>query len=102
MVKIAHDTELMQTWIENLDQKDQYYNDLMNELFNSVDTLVGTPDFAGGIPENFGEKVLSKRSRFDLYSQTFEDLCKFMKQSKDQIEDDTSRLAGQIQNMGQF
>ena len=52
------------------------------------------------IPENFQERVLNKRSSFDKYSQTFEDLCKFMKQKKDQIEDDTSRLVSEINNSG--
>lgn len=100
MSVIAHNTDLMGSWIENLDSKDKYYLDAMNELFNSVQTLVGSPEFSGGIPENFQERVLNKRSSFDKYSQTFEDLCKFMKQKKDQIEDDTSRLVSEINNSG--
>lgn len=95
---IAHDTELMDAWIGNLEDKDNYYVDAMNELFNSVNTLVGSPEFMGGIPENFQERVLSKRANFDKYSQTFEDLCKFMKNKKDQIESDTQSLVNQINN----
>ncbi len=102
MAVVAYDTELMAKWTSNLDEKDQYYLDMMNELFDSVNMLVGSPDFAGGIPEHFQEKVLSKRGNFDRYSQTFEDLCKFMKSEIDRREDDTQMLVNAINNNTAF
>lgn len=95
---VAHDTELMEMWVNNLGDKNQYYMDAMSELFNSVNVLVGSPEFSGGVPENFQDRVLGKRANFDKYSQTFEDLCEFMKNKKTQIEDDTQRLVNEINN----
>lgn len=102
MAVIGHNTQLMEEWTSNLDTKNNSYQDMIDELFNSVNTLVGSPEFMGGIPEHFQDSVLNKRANFNDYAETFADLCKFMSQKKVEIEDDTQVMVNQINNSSMF
>lgn len=102
MAMVAHDTELMREWIDKLESNDNYYLEMIEELFGSVDTLVGSPEFSGGVPEVFREKVVGKKPNFMRYDETFKDIIELMKKKLDEIESDTQMMVDRIQGSSAF
>lgn len=102
MAIVAHDTELMREWIDKLQSNDEYYLDMIEELFGSVDTLVGSPEFSGGVPETFREAVVGKQPNFMRYDEVFKDLVELMQKKLDEIESDTQSMVNRIQGSSAF
>ena len=102
MAIVAHDTELMREWIEKLQSNDEYYLDMIEELFGSVDTLVDSPEFSGGVPETFKEGVVGKQPNFMRYDEVFKDLVELMQKKLDEIESDTQSMVNRIQGSSAF
>ena len=102
MTVIGHNTQLMEEWTSNLDIKNNSYLDMIEELFGSVDTLVGSPEFSGGVPETFKEVVVGKQPNFMRYDEVFKDLVELMQKKLDEIESDTQSMVNRIQGSSAF
>ena len=67
----SHDTTQMRDWSTTMDNNASDYDSLINRLYALIDEFVGSEKFKGGLSADFGEKVLSQRSTFMRYSDTF-------------------------------
>ena len=57
---VSHDTNAMRTWSNNVDQNSGDYDDLISKLYALVDQFVGSPQFKGGLSEEFFNVVINK------------------------------------------
>lgn len=89
---VSHDTNAMRTWSTNVDQHSGDYDDLVSKFYNLVDQFVGSPDFKGGLSEEFFNTVVSKRQVFESYSDTFRECAKYMNTKAGNIDSDEAQM----------
>ncbi len=95
---VSHNTEGMRNWSSNLDKNNATYTELINELYRNIDYFVGSPEFKGGLSEDFGNNVLSKRVEFERFSETFDECVELIKERANKIDSDESELSASIRS----
>lgn len=89
---VSHDTNAMRTWSNNVEQSSGNYDDLVTRFYNLVDQFVGSPEFKGGLSEEFYNTVINQRQAFMNYSQTFRDCAEYMKTKAGNIDSDEAQM----------
>ncbi len=93
---VSHDTEQMRNWSGNMENQANDYDSLINRLYAIIDGFVGSPQFKGGLSSDFLDKVLSKKSAFMQYSETFRDCSELINSTAGRIDSDEEALKARI------
>ncbi len=88
---VSHDTSAMRTWSNNMEANSGDYDDLVSKLYNLVDGFVGSPEFKGGLSEEFYNTVYNQRAAFERYSDTFRECAKYMTTRAGHIDDEEAQ-----------
>ena len=89
---VSHDTNAMRDWSNNMDQQSTEYDHLISSFYALVDRFVGSPDFKGGLSEDFYNTVIDKRSDFERYSDTFRECAKILNSRAANIDSDEAQM----------
>lgn len=100
-VVVGHNTEVMRQWSGNIINSAKEYDDLINSLYNLVDSLVGS-EFTGGLSTDFEESVLRQKDNFRRLSETLQECADLISNTSNKIDDDEAYLRSQIQNNSVF
>lgn len=93
---VSHDTDQMRNWSDNIENQANDYDSLINRLYAIIDGFVGSPQFRGGLSNDFLEKVLSKKSAFMQYSETFRECSELIATTAGKIDSDEDALMARI------
>lgn len=93
---VSHDTELMREWSTTVEEHSNSYDDLISRLYAIVDGFVGSPEFKGGLSEDFFNTVISQRNNFMQYSDTFKECAKLISTKAGNIDSDEAQLKSMI------
>lgn len=93
---VSHDTEQMRNWSGTMENNANDYDSLINRLYTLIDGFVGSEQFRGGLSGDFLEKVLSKRTTFMQYSDTFRECSELITQTAGRIDSDEEALRARI------
>lgn len=96
MSTTSHDTTQMRDWSTTMDNNANDYDSLINRLYALIDSFVGSEQFKGGLSTDFGEKVLSQRSTFMRYSDTFRECSELISRRATSIDSDEEELRARI------
>ena len=99
---VSHSTDLMRGWSENINDKSNNYDELINKLYNLIDFFVGSEDFRGGITKDFEDSVISHREEFKRYSSTFRECTEYISKAATDIESDEAELKASFNNANPF
>ena len=89
---VSHDTNAMRTWSNNVDQNSGDYDDLISKFYAIVDQFVGSPQFKGGLSDEFFNVVINQRNTFLQYSETFRECAKYMTTKAGNIDSDEAQM----------
>jgi uncharacterized protein YukE len=89
---VSHDTNAMREWSQNIETKSNDYDDLVNKFYAIVDQFVGSPQFKGGLSEEFFNVVMNQRNTFMQYSDTFRECAKYMNTKSSDIDSDEAQM----------
>ena len=89
---VSHDTNGMRDWSQNIEAKSNDYDDLINKFYAIVDEFVGSPQFKGGLSDEFFNGVMNQRNTFMQYSDTFRECAKYMNTKSANIDSDEAQM----------
>ncbi len=93
---VSHDTTGMRDWSGAMENNASDYDSLINRLYTIIDGFVGSEQFKGGLSGDFLDKVLSKRSAFMQYSETFRECAELLTKTAGRIDSDEESLRARI------
>lgn len=97
MAVVGHDTEAMRQWSGNIERCAEDYDNLIKQLYNTVDALV-TTEFTGGLSKDFENAVMDQRANFFSLVDTLRECAEVVSNTSASIDEDEAYLKSQIMN----
>ena len=98
---VSHNTERMKEWSTNVRDKVSTYHDDIINLYQGVESFIGT-GFKGGLADEFLETFEGKKQFFLDNEEVLNECADFLSKRADNIESEEQELMHQIKNDDYF
>ena len=98
MANVGNDTSQMNEWSNNVDLKNQDYEQLIQKLYTLVDNFASSEEFKGSLSKEFENSVLNQKQMFESYSNTLRQCTDYMKTTSTKIDSQNEQLTAQFKS----